>query len=478
MRFKEFNNSPILEGTKGNQASVPKFDSAGYFTVGDSHSNGVGNYGRGKTWKALGEDGASAFDNQHIEAIAKIPAGSVVAISLGANDLKAGKPIPQIVNQVQKVIDAAKSRTLQVVYLLPTTTAPNKPKDPKRNELRDALSAAIQVPIVDMGQASASDTMGVHLDSGKYNRIGAKIASDYTPRALGAKTDNLGNPDQKPGAPTTKDRIKTSANLEQGPPFPIEDRDQVKSMQKQLQDLGYSLGRLGVDGKYGPATAAAVAAFKKDYGVDGPSSSFGQKEFDLLSQINSGQVKRVAASKPQAPDSTPMTPLQMDSVTKGKVGEVLDLVAGPESRGHYDMMFGGKRDPDILKMTMKELADYQLRHARKYGSSAAGRYQIMHFNTYNYARRAGLDPNKDIFSPENQDKMGIVFLREAGLESWLNGKISDERFLERLSRIWAGVPSPSKGGASYYGGVGLNKHETQLGMKTALNNLSQINATA
>jgi len=474
MRFSEF-KTVILEATKGNQADVPSFDTPGYFTVGDSHSNGVGGYGKGKTWKAMGMDGARSDNPMHLSAIERIPAGSVVAISLGANDLAANTPIPRIVSQVQAVINAAKAKALQVVYLLPTTTAPNKPKDPRRNELRDALNAAIQVPIVDMGQASPNDSLGVHLDSGKYNSIGASIAGEYKPKSTGA---NLGTPDQKPGAPTTKDRIQQSSGLEQGPPFPPEQKEEVMKMQQSLQELGYSVGRLGVDGKYGPATAAAVAAFKKDYSIDGSGSSFGETEFKMLSQISAGQVKRVAASKPEAANSAPMAPLAMDSVTKGRVGEVLDLVAGPESRGHYDMMFGGKRDPDILKMTMKELTDYQLRHSKKYGSSAAGRYQIMHFNTLSYARKADLDPDKDIFSPENQDKMGIVFLREAGLEDWLKGIKSDEKFLERLSRIWAGVPSPSKGGASYYGGVGLNKHDTQLGMKTALNSLQQINTMA
>lgn len=469
MRFNEFKKL-ITEGQKGAQASIANFEEPGYFTVGDSHSNGVGNYGRGKTWKALGMDGASAFDSMHSAAIAKIPAGSVVAISLGANDL-GSKPIPQIVSQVNKVIGDAKEKGLEVIYLLPTATTDIKKKN-KRDELRQALSAAINVPTYDLGTVKGGD--GIHQPMSVYGGIANQISGEHTPKSKG----KLGTPDQKPGAPTTKDRIKNSTNLEQGPPFPEEQKDEVKRMQSGLQDLGYSLGRLGVDGKYGPATAAAVAAFKKDYGIDGPRSSFGQKEFDLISQINAGQVKRVTASKPEAPDATPMAPLQMDSVTKGKVGEVLDLVAGPESKGYYDMMFGGKRDSDILKMTLKDLTQYQLRHSRKYGSSAAGRYQIMHFNTLSYARKAGLDPNKDVFSPENQDKMGIVFLREAGLESWLNGKIDDERFLERLSRIWAGVPSPSKGGSSYYGGVGYNKHETQLGMKTALNNLQQINTMA
>lgn len=168
----------IVEGTKGTQADTPEFAEPGYFTVGDSHSNGVSNYGRGKIWKALGMDGSSSFDPMHMRAIEKIPAGSVVAISLGANDLKS-KPIPQIANQVQKIISAAESKGLHVIYLLPTSTAPNKPVDQKREELRKAMSSAVSVPIVDLGSASVNDPMGLHLDPKQYISIGSKISQEY-----------------------------------------------------------------------------------------------------------------------------------------------------------------------------------------------------------------------------------------------------------------------------------------------------------
>lgn len=286
MRFKEF-RTIISEATKGNQADVPKFDEPGYFTVGDSHSNGVGNYGRGKTWKAMGMDGASAYDPMHMSAIDRIPAGSVVAISLGANDL-GSKPIPQIVSQVEKVINAALGKKLQVVYLLPTATVDPKNKA-KREELRSALKNSISVPVYDLGTVTGGD--GLHQPMGVYGGIANKISSEHKPSASTGTT--LGTSDAKPGAPTTKDRIKNSTDLQQGPPFPPDLKDDVMKMQQSLQELGYSVGRLGVDGKYGPATAAAVAAFKKDYKIEGGGSSFGEKEFSTLSQINSGQLARV-----------------------------------------------------------------------------------------------------------------------------------------------------------------------------------------
>ena len=286
MRFYEF-KTIISEATKGQQADIPKFDAPGYFTVGDSHSNGVGNYGRGKTWKAMGMDGASAFDSMHMSAIEKIPAGSVVAISLGANDL-GSKPIPQIVSQVEKVINTAQSKSLQVVYLLPTATLDLKNKA-KRDELRSALKSSVQVPIYDLGTVTGGD--GLHQPMSVYGSIANKISSEHALKA--SSGSSLGNPESKPGAPTTKDRVQQSSSLEQGPPFPPEQKEEVMKMQQSVQEIGYSVGRFGVDGKYGPATAAAVAAFKKDYSIDGSGSSFGEKEFKMLSQIQSGQVARV-----------------------------------------------------------------------------------------------------------------------------------------------------------------------------------------
>lgn len=465
MRFKEFK---IVNEKK----LIDQEQSTGYYTVGDSHAVGLANY-VGKPWTNKGKNGTPSTAPMHMSAIDSIPKGSVVLISVGANDTFASNPNPAtIANNVSRLVNAATSKGLKVTYLLfPVGTRPNAEV---RQKTREAIKQAISVPIVDLEGSRLVD--GVHADAAGYKKASTEVLSGAKP------TSSLGTPDQQPGAPTAKDRISNSPNLEQGPPFPADQVDDVKKMQSSLQELGYSLGRLGVDGKYGPATAAAVAAFKKDYNIKGSASSFGDDEFRMLSQIQSGQVARVkdpTKTEFGGYGDSPMPELQMDAVTKGRVGEVLNLVAGPESGGDYAKMFGGKSDPDILKMTMEELTGYQLRHAKKYGSSAAGRYQIMHFNTLKYARKAGLDPKTDTFSPANQDKMGIVFLRECGLESWLNDKMTDEQFLERLSRVWAGVPSPSKGGNSYYGGVGLNKAKTQLKMQTALNQLDKIgSATA
>jgi hypothetical protein len=184
MRFSEI-ISEAQHLKKGRHADVQHFDAPGYFTVGDSHSNGVGAYGDGPLWKAMGMDGAPSTNSMHISAINRIPKGSIVAISLGANDLSIHKsPIPDIVSRVQSIIDYAKSKGLKVVYLIPTGT-----KDPRakpgvpeaRDALRKAMMSNINVPTYDLGYCvgKPSDD-GLHRSMSFYASIGKKIVNDYT----------------------------------------------------------------------------------------------------------------------------------------------------------------------------------------------------------------------------------------------------------------------------------------------------------
>lgn len=252
----------------------------------------------------------------------------------------------------------------------------------------------------------------------------------------------------------------------------------VADLQKALITLGYSLPRFGVDGIRGPETNSAIKKFQQDYGI----ADTGNPDAGTVDKINAeiaknpkaAQLKKSTAADVKTRTTAALPTISQDAATTGKVGQVLNLVAGPESRGFYDMMFGGKRHPDILKMTIADANKFQTDWGKQAGSSAMGRYQIMAANTIDYARKAGLNPATDLFDPVNQDKMGIVFLQEKGLDRWLAGQMTDEQFLDGLSRVWAGVPSPSKNGASYYGSVGLNRSQTQLSMDTALASLKNI----
>ena len=78
--------------------------------------------------------------------------------------------------------------------------------------------------------------------------------------------------------------------LQMGPPYPPEDMDAVKELQSALNAAGYSVGSTGVDGKYGPRTARAVGAFKKDYKLPG-----GNQDVDTKTPPGSARERQGAS---------------------------------------------------------------------------------------------------------------------------------------------------------------------------------------
>ena len=73
------------------------------------------------------------------------------------------------------------------------------------------------------------------------------------------------------------------SGLEAGPPYPQEDRERVRAMQEKLDDLGYSVGETGIDGKYGPRTTRAVRAFKQDFNISGDGLTMSEQDLETLS---------------------------------------------------------------------------------------------------------------------------------------------------------------------------------------------------
>jgi hypothetical protein len=125
--------------------------------------------------------------------------------------------------------------------------------------------------------------------------------------------------------------------------------------------------------------------------------------------------------------------------------QALDIIAGPESGGNYNAMnqgtignrivgstMGGKTSKDIIgknltNMTLGEimqrqayLMDKRNPQVSNYGIYAAGKYQIIPITFRSAMKGAGLTPN-DIFSPENQDKMGLAVLKSQGIGAWTAG---------------------------------------------------------
>jgi peptidoglycan hydrolase-like protein with peptidoglycan-binding domain len=280
---------------------------------------------------------------------------------------------------------------------------------------------------------------------------------------------------QEPNKPVTDE---PNGGLQAGPPYPPEQMDAVKDFQKALQSAGYSVGSTGVDGKYGPRTARAVAGFKKDYGVKGDGQEVDDFTLTTIMGVSSGKIPKVKntyTASVAGSQRSELGQLSQDSVTQGKVGQVLDLIAGPESGGRYDAVYPSRRRPQILDMTIDELVQDMIARGRASGSSASGRYQYIRKTLTGVARQMGLDTSKEKFTPKLQDEIAIFHLRaNHGLDRWLSGSMSNEQFLNRLAGTWAGIPKTN--GRSAHAGILNNK--AGIGAQTALQGLDAIRATA
>lgn len=270
----------------------------------------------------------------------------------------------------------------------------------------------------------------------------------------------------------------------------------VKAWQWSLAKVGYPVG--SVDGQFGPKTKSVTADFQQDKGLptDGSVardeystintelktkgiSQFPatlQKEFDDLTQ-NYRPIK--PQDLPSADTLSKDTNIPHTTTLSGIEGKVLDWISQFESAGHYDMMYGGKRYPEILDMTLNELVAFQRKHIGnlkrkgfKAPTSAAGRYQFITQTLVATAKDMGLDFNTVKFSPETQDQMIVHVLKKyRGMDKWMAGKLSTKGFLKNLSQEFASLPNPETG-VSYYQGVGDNKAGTKVA--TAVNQLTKI----
>lgn len=258
---------------------------------------------------------------------------------------------------------------------------------------------------------------------------------------------------------------------------------EIADLQKALIALGYSLPKFGVDGIRGSETSGAVRKFQQDNQL----KADGIPGAETVSKLNG-----ILAAKPEVASklkkSTPMDvkkkgpvqmpPLSQDSVTQGKVGDILNFIARYESRGNYNIVLGGKTVPELTKMTLNQIYDYQRQMVQGGSeSSAVGRYQYIRKTLVNTAAQMGVDPATAVFDKKTQDAIATFTLRSIGLDKWLSGQMDDGDFLNRVAKIWAGIPTTT--GISAYQGVGSNKAGTSSqNALTALQNIKTGTATA
>ena len=132
----------------------------------------------------------------------------------------------------------------------------------------------------------------------------------------------------------------------------------------------------------------------------------------------------------------------------GRWKPLLDVIASGE--GGYTSIYPSDQNPDLTRMTIAEASKAV---GLKGGRGAIGRYQFT--SPISQAKAANLNPEKDLFSPANQDKMAAKIIEgKRGGNDWLAGKITDEQFGYRLAKEFAGLKQPN--GVGFYDKDGRN----------------------
>ena len=142
-----------------------------------------------------------------------------------------------------------------------------------------------------------------------------------------------------------------------------------------------------------------------------------------------------------------------DYLNGGDTSSLASFIGGLESGNDYTKMVGGKKDSSVLGKTISELS------AEKGDKFAMGRYQIQMATAKDVLKGAGIDASKFKFDQAGQDKIFELLLKRRGIDDFMSGKISKDKFAKNLSMEWAALPKDASG-SGYYDGVGSNKSLT------------------
>lgn len=137
-----------------------------------------------------------------------------------------------------------------------------------------------------------------------------------------------------------------SNELRAGPPYPPADREAVKAMQEKLQEIGYSVGSTGIDGKYGPRTRRAVQAFKQDYRTHVSNQDpavMNTVDLEVLARVGNG-IPKVQTPTAIPQNGSAVSPQDLEALDFGgaeneRAKEVAEEYLGrPISDDDWDML--------------------------------------------------------------------------------------------------------------------------------------------
>lgn len=129
-------------------------------------------------------------------------------------------------------------------------------------------------------------------------------------------------------------------------------------------------------------------------------------------------------------------------------------------RDGYDAVQHGARIRPAKPPTQMTLAEiFAWIEATPGQPHAIGRYQFIPDTLERVVAQVGARPH-DRFTPAMQDRLADVLLADAGFATFMAGELSEQRFMNNLAAIWAGLPTST--GRSKYHGIAGNRATVTL----------------
>ena len=149
---------------------------------------------------------------------------------------------------------------------------------------------------------------------------------------------------------------------------------------------------------------------------------------------------------------------------------LLDFIGSIEAPKGYGTIYGNNQNKlkkPLTTMTLGEIVDAGPSWTKRFGSSAAGRYQFMRATLQGLAAQFPSDiDGSTVLDEDMQDRLAYALLLRRGFADFSAGRTAMTVFGKALAQEWASFPvlAHCKGsertvrrGQSYYAGDGLNK---------------------
>jgi muramidase (phage lysozyme) len=138
---------------------------------------------------------------------------------------------------------------------------------------------------------------------------------------------------------------------------------------------------------------------------------------------------------------------------------LLEFISVAEwTRWNYNAIYwkGEQSSIDFTAMTLKEVLNYQKTYKIWKGSAAIWKYQFMDYTLKDMIRQYWISMDEK-FTPEIQDRLALLKLKERWLDSFKSWQISQDDFQVALSKEWASIATNERG-KSYYEGDTIWNH--------------------